>query len=66
MQVFCIEENSDISVCVCLLCFTQCTVSELLWSKVADRRDEFSSLCGVPYNALPLATVSVVCECVCV
>ena len=41
-------------------------MSELLWSKVADRRDEFSSLCGVPYNALPLATVSVVCECVCV
>lgn len=36
----------------------QSTVSEVLWSKVASRHSEFTSLCGVPYNALPLATVS--------
>ena len=36
----------------------QASISELMWGCVSELTAEFSHVCGVPYTALPIATVS--------
>ena len=43
------------SILICL--FSQEDVADVLWSQVSDP-DKYDAICGVPYTALPLATVS--------
>ncbi len=38
--------------------FLQAQVSDVLWSAVSEKVAQFQSICGVPYTALPIATVS--------
>lgn len=40
------------------VCMIQRQVSELLWQKISNSGLQLDSVCGVPYTALPLATVS--------
>ena len=51
--------------CVIMLCYffsfwsvVQSDVSHTLWSAVAQFSGKFQCVCGVPYTALPMATVS--------
>lgn len=39
------------------LMLTQVKVSDVLWSAISAESARFQSLCGVPYTALPIATV---------